>query len=209
MKVAICYRGQYFRDKAKGSNFFLCYENHSKMLFDHFPNNDVYFHTHSTDIKKDNNLKEVLRPRRYSFDKTEFISDSFIETNNQIENADEYDLILNLRFDLLFQVPITEFDIDASKFNFTWEERKHYRISLGYRKVTDLMFAMNPMYIEAFNNACIDSRFSGGIRGTGHHLYPELCNTIGEDNINFMLKEHYDSNTDGKNNKHLMINRKW
>ena len=66
---------------------------------------------------------------------------------------------------MLFQVPITEFDIDASKFNFTWEERKHYRISLGYRKVTDLMFAMNPMYIEAFNNACIDSRFSGGIHG--------------------------------------------
>lgn len=207
MKVALCYRGHYYRTKAKGSNFFLCYENHQQMLFNHLPNSDVYFHSHSTGIKNDNNLIELLRPIKYSFQKTEFISDSFIESNNQIDNLNEYDLILNLRFDLLFQVPITEFDIDSSKFNFTWEEKKHYRKSLGYRKVTDLMFAMNPRYVNDFNNACVDSRFSGGIRGTGHHLYPELCQSIGEENINFMLKENYDSNTDGKNNKHLIINR--
>lgn len=207
MKTAICYRGHYYRTGGKGSNFFLCHENHKRMLLDYYPNSDIFFHSHSVNLNLDSKLVDLLKPKKYSFKKTTYISDSFIETNNQIDLDENYDMILNLRFDLMFQRPILDFFIDSSKFNFTWEERKHYRVSLGYHKVTDLMFAMNPKYINHFNNACIDSRFNGGIRGTGHHLYPFLCESIGEENINFMVNDHYDSNTDGKNNKYLLINR--
>tara|TARA_B100001093_G_scaffold454094_1_gene463197 strand:+ start:7175 stop:7804 length:630 start_codon:yes stop_codon:yes gene_type:complete len=207
MKTAICYRGHYYRKGGKGSNFFLCYENHKRMLLDYYPNSDIYFHSHSVNLNLDSKLVDLLKPKKYSFKKTTYISDSFIETNNQIDLDENYDIVLNLRFDLMFQRPILDFFIDSSKFNFTWEERKHYRVSLGYHKVTDLMFAMNTDYINHFNNACIDSRFNGGIRGTGHHLYPFLCESIGEENINFMVDDHYDSNTDGKNNKYLLINR--
>jgi hypothetical protein len=207
MKIAICYRGHYFRTKSKGSNFFLCYDNHKKMLLDYYPNSDIYFHSHSVDSSTDFKLINLLKPQKHSFEKTKYISDSFIEANNQIDLNKNYDLVLNLRFDLLFQKSILDFSIEHDKFNFTWEERKHYRTSLGYRKVTDLMFAMSPEYINHFNDACVDSRYSGGIRGTGHHLYPFLCESIGKENINFMVDVHYDSHTDGKNNKHLVINR--
>ena len=71
-----------------------------------------------------------MKPKNYSFEKTKYISDSFVKANEQIQTIEKYDLIINLRFDLLFQCPISNFDIDKSKFNFTWEERKHYRISL-------------------------------------------------------------------------------
>lgn len=209
MKVAICYRGHYNRKGRKSSNFLLCYENHVKNLLNLYRDFDVYFHSHSVDDEQDNNLVKLLKPKNYSFEKTKYISDSFVKANEQIQTIEKYDLIINLRFDLLFQCPISNFDIDKSKFNFTWEERKHYRISLGYRKVTDLMFVMNPDFVTPFNVACEDSRYSGGIRGTGHHLYPFLCDSIGEQNINFMVKDHYDSNTDGKNNKYLIINRNW
>ena len=69
------------------------------------------------------------------------------------------------------------------------------------------MFAMNPSYVEAFNDACVESRFNGGIRGTGHHLHPFIADTIGEHNIEFMVKGHFASNTDGKDNGYVMINR--
>jgi len=194
------------RDGGKPSNFFLCWENHKKMILSKLSKYDIYFHSHSVDDVKDKQLVETLNPLKYSFDKTNYISDSFIETNTQIQNLNGYDLIINLRFDLLFQVTFDKFNIDNGKFNFLWEEKKHYRKQLGYKKVTDLAFAMAPKYVEAFKTSLVATRLVGN-RGTGHHIYPHLCDSIGEDNIQFMLSENYNSNTDNENNKHVVINR--
>lgn len=208
MRVAICYRGHYMRTGRKNSNFFLCHNNHTNMILKYFKNCDIYFHTHSHDSQNDQKLVDTLKPKEYIFKKTDYISDSFIESNNLIKNIDEYDLILNFRFDLMFNRQFNQFKVETDKFNFLWEERKHYRIQLGYRKVTDLMFVYHPKYIDSFNKSCIDSRFSGGLRGTGHHLYPFMCKLVGEKNLSFMIEnEHYDSNTDNKYNPWVEINR--
>ena len=206
MRVAICYRGHYFRNNRKKSNFFLCYENHLTNLLNGL-DYDIYFHSHSNNCEMDDKLLQLLKPKKYAFQSTKYISDSFVMSSRQVLNKEQYDLIINLRFDLWFKVSLNNFLLDINKFNFLWEENIHYRTQLGYRKVTDLLFAMPPKYVEAFETACEESKFSGGISGTGHHLYPFIENHIGENNINFMLKEHYDSNTDNKNNKYLEINR--
>ena len=206
MKTAVCYRGHYLREGGKSSNFFLCYENHKKMIFSKLKTYDIYFHSHKYDEKNDAKLINQLKPKKYSFKKTNYISDSFIESNEQIENLKNYDLIINLRFDLIFEVSFETLIIDYRKFNFLWEEKKHYRAQLGYPKVTDLMYAFNPLYLSHFHKAIEDTRFIGN-RGTGHHLYPKLSESIGEENIGFMISKNYNSNTDNEVNNHVNINR--
>ncbi len=176
------------------------------MILSKLSDYDIYFHSHSQDEASNKKLVHELNPKRYSFEETKYISDSFVESNNQIENLEQYDLVINLRFDLMFKVSFDELKIDETKFNFLWEEKKHYRKQLGYPKVTDLMFAFNPLYLNRFHEALEDTKFIGN-RGTGHHIYSKLSETIGEQNIGFMIKENYNSNTDNEINHHVYINR--
>ena len=62
-----------------------------------------------------------------------------------------YDIIVNLRFDLKFNKPITSFNIDYDKFNFVWLEPTNYNQN-GNIRVCDLMFVFPTKFLVNFEN---------------------------------------------------------
>ena len=130
MKIAVCYRGHYFRKggawipEQLGSDFSLCYENHKEKLFPYLDNYDVFFHTYSHTQTSDEKLVETLQPKKYIIDKEVHpkISYSMIQSSSLV--GGEYDFIINLRFDLLFLKPFNDFNVEYDKFNFMFREKE-------------------------------------------------------------------------------------
>lgn len=137
MKIAVCYRGHYFRKGGAyipdqlGSDFSLCYENHKEKLFPYLDNYDVFFHTYSHTQTSDEKLVEILKPKKYIIDKEVHpkISYSMIQSSSLVEG--EYDFIINLRFDLLFLKPFNDFNVEHDKFNFMFREGYGSRGTFG------------------------------------------------------------------------------
>ena len=128
MKIAVCYRGHYYRkggayiSEQLGSNFSLCYENHKEKLFSYLDDYDVFFHTYSHTQTSDEKLVETLQPKKCIIDEEVHpkISYSIGQASSLV--SDEYDFIINLRFDLLFLKPFSDFNVEYNKFNFMFRE---------------------------------------------------------------------------------------
>ena len=228
MKIAVCYRGDYYREtihtwvkadeprkrideKKWGGNFFCNYKNHLQNLFDHFSQYDVFFHTYSNGPEFDKKLVDRLNPVDYKIENKRHpkISHSVIETLRLVD-ANQYDFIVNLRFDLWFLKPIIDFNVDFDKFNYTW---RGPRIWWKRRRFTDdLMFTMSAMYKTDFIKSVIKRDRRCRKKGSVHLTYDALENLIGEHNLNFMVDGNFDSFNEKDElpkNGHLMINRNY
>lgn len=227
MKIAVCYRGDYYRETIHtwilcketrdlvktwgyGSNFFCNYKNHLQNLFDYLPTDyDVFLHTYSNGENLDKRLIERLKPKEYLIEKEKNprISHSIIKTMELVDDQ-KYDFILNIRFDLWFLKSIPTFNIDFNKFNYPWKEEGWKR-----RRVTsDLMFALPIMYKNNFIESIKKRDHLCRKKGSVHLTYPALEERIGETNINFMVEGYYSSFNEKDEipeNGHLMINRNY
>jgi len=195
--VAIAYRGFYKKTGTKPCNFFLVYENHKKYLYDCFKNVDIYFHTYTCNDEDDEKLVKLLNPKKYVIDKkpNTKIMYSIVKTTGIIDS--DYDIIINIRFDLLFKKPMNEFNIDYNKFNFIFKENDWD----NSKKVSDLLFIFPQKYTTYFIDSLLKSMKKWS---SGHWIYPYL---EGRTDIHFILDEILSSNTDNVDNELVKILR--
>lgn len=174
MRVALCYRGHFYREtknlqesfRGDGNSYFLNFANHRENLIDCYEDVDIFFHTYhprniSNDMSPDDlveKLKHLTKPKNYKIDTDDNknIRYSILEVN-KLFNKTDYDFVINTRFDLHFKKKITEFEIDYNKFNFLWKEynKRCPRISkthITYR-CSDLMWAFNSKYTDVFSES--------------------------------------------------------
>ena len=70
--------------------------------------------------------------------------------------TNDYDLIINTRFDLVYKNYIYVFDLQFDKFNFLY--REPYKFWSRNKAVCDLMYVYNAKYNDAFIDALPDAR---------------------------------------------------
>lgn len=210
MKTAICYRGHYYREEPHGSNFFLNFENNKEMLWDCFSEYDVFFHTYSVNEQLDTELINLINPKNYEIEtnnSTE-IRNSILKVNSLV--TQQYDFVVNLRFDLLFNASFNKFDVEYNKFNFLWRERRPMWIKKG--ATSDFLFAYDSIFCEKFYEAygkLYDAMLNeNNPRRDGHLIYNTLKNIIHINDINFLIKDYVQSGkADSLENDYIKLNR--
>lgn len=221
MRVALCYRGHFYREKlhnncngrtGEGSSFFLNYENNKSNLIDCYDDVDVFFHTYSANEELNDKLITTLNPKKYEIETNEHseIRHSILKVNEMF-NSDDYDLIINTRFDLHFKKKITEFNLDVDKFNFLWRENVKKQKLLPSYRCSDLLWVFHPRYKKEFEysyGSCYD-KFFGNINPMrdGHTILKCLSERISVDTeINFVTHKRYTS-SNKITNPFLLLNR--
>lgn len=215
MKVAICYRGHYIRNYIRVTNkanlhfninFFNNLQNHKNKLYNFFEDVDIFFHTYeSSDKNEDLRLVDELKPKKYIFDKIAKpnVYDSILDSSRLVI-ADDYDFIINLRFDLVFLKEIRDFYIDFDKFNFLF--RDHEKPWLRDKKTSDLIYTFNSRYKEVFEKSIPEQVGKGDKMGSGHYLYNSLLNNnVSESEINFMVSGYHTSWVEKNESKNRFI----
>jgi len=216
MRIAVCYRGHFRRtyvtedDIKYDINFFKNVNNHKTKLLNHFDDVDIYFNTYESDFHAENiDLLNELKPVNHIFNKNpkEKISDAIFDVNKMV-NPSNYDFIFNMRFDLVFLHDFLDWNLDFNKFNFLF--RDHVRPWERDKKVSDLFFAFN----SKFHNAFQESINSGVIRkdkmGSAHFIYNGLLdNEIQECDINFLVEGYHSSYVkyNESKNRFISLNR--
>lgn len=219
MKVAFCYRGEYYRKQFRhrskenfdrsnsGSNFFNNIDNHLEYIFSKFTDYDVFLHTYSYNESFDQKLLNALKPKKYIIEKQRqtTISHSIIESSKIVDT--KYDFIFNLRYDMFFLKNVSEFKIDYDLFNFAFKDRAAW----GVRKCTsDLFYGFKGEFLNDFICASKDTYPNCPV-GSLHLLYNKLEPRVGEKNINFMIDGSLSSYNDVDQvaeQDYFVINRK-
>ena len=210
-KVAICYRGHYFRNNPpKNSNFFSCQENHHNFLYQYLGDYDIFFHTYPVDTESDSRLVDLVNPTNYVFENMQPGTPVINSICKVCELVSGYDFIINLRFDLLFLKSFDHFNVDDEKFNFLWKERKDFWEA--DRWTSDLMYAFNGNFLESFKSSLepastdyYNTRKYPHSSSSAHFVYKYLG--VDESSINFMVDGHHPSGTEQKANGFIEINR--
>ena len=216
MNVALVYRGFYKRKCNRwdngGNNF-------SKYILDN--NLDainslncksvhIYFDTYAVNKDSDTKMLNLFRNKnliKFKFNKftDHKITDSMLNSVKLIDNT--YDLIINTRFDIIFLKPLSEFNISSTKFNFFckdvedfWERGK---------KTSDLLFIFSSKYSNTFIKLIEEQEFAFPSSRAHLLLYQNMIGNkyLNENDINFMIKGFFSSNTDIQRNKYLFIKR--
>lgn len=203
MKVAVVYRGMYIRKNRK-FDFFSIYQNHLDMFLNYFNNADFFFCTTPSSVKQDEKLISIINWEDYSFtNQNECIYDT-IQSSLNFNKLVDYDLIINLRFDVKFNKKFNEFNIDFDKFNFLWREPLNFNQN-GNVRVCDHIFIFKSSFLRNFKEIDLKDenvRYKdGGLIGApdqGHHLmhFLKLDESL---DVNFMVDGHHHSGGNGGN----------
>jgi len=219
MKVAIIFRGQYFRTGKKATSFFRCIDNQKQNLLSYFKNYDLFFQSTSVDKETDQKLINSLSFKKYDFtNKNRNTLDSILNSL-KIYDFSKYDLIVCVRFDLCFFQHLRNFKIDVNKFNFLWKEPKQFEFN-GMVRVCDHLIIFPPKYLPNFEKINYDdSNIVKTIKGKvaphfnnrSHHLNQFLYLT--EDDTNFMIDGHHfcgcsNAKRDVEARKYVIIERR-
>ena len=117
-------------------------------------NPDIFFHTYDAGIQRNEQLLNELNPKNYQierFKKRRHDLTNSIAKSARLYNSDDYDLIINTRFDLVYKNYIYVFDLQFDKFNFLY--REPYKFWSKNKAVCDLMYVYNAKYNDAFIDA--------------------------------------------------------
>ncbi len=227
MKIAMCYRGFYKRsDKITdqtptrqsrdrvygGNNFTETIQNHHQHVWSKLNHLDIYFHTYSADVISDSLLIDTITkqtgkaPVKHRFQQytNQGNRRSLNSVTAMVKQGEQYDLVINTRWDLWFNVDVERLieKIDHDRFNFMWREPGD-KWDLG-RMVCDLMFIypghmheawLRSLRVSEFDNA--DPCWTWGrehYKGF-HTYYSALCQQIPEDQVHFMTEQRHDSLT--------------
>tara|TARA_B100001093_G_scaffold191402_1_gene183942 strand:+ start:1718 stop:2377 length:660 start_codon:yes stop_codon:yes gene_type:complete len=137
MKVAIIYRGEYFRTGEKATSFFDVVDNHQRNFHARFENVDLFFETRNTSTEHDSKLKYCLTFKKYNFNNDNKTCIDSIINSLKIHDFSEYDFVISTRFDLYFNDLFSRFRIDFNKYNFLWREPPN--LDNGMPRVCDHM----------------------------------------------------------------------
>ena len=142
MNVALIYRGFYKRDSYKISIYNKRIKKTNSFTEEILKNNidsiktldikniDIYFHTYSVNDDEDKKMLSIFEKyniKKYIFEK-DIKNDrtySIRESLKLVDNDDDYDIIINTRFDMYFIKPLSEFGLKK-----IYNPIKHY-VSTG------------------------------------------------------------------------------
>jgi len=212
--IAIGFHGNFERkgtlgDPTSCSNFFLVAEEISDKLIRPLKQNynvQIFWHTYK-DLQcteMDNALVRYLQPVAYEFSSSPLpqIVDSYIRVIDLItkkSNASLPEFIILARFDVVYRVPFTDFNLHLDKVNLPFRDPETNWNS--FRMVSDLFFVVPAGFVAPFRKSLEESCSTPGamelratyarrrIRGTpcpAHYFYPALGKAIGEKNIHFI-----------------------
>ena len=257
--VAVCYRGMYknlFNKERQSRSFEFnqnILNNHIEQIFKYY-NCSFYLHSYTISENDDKKLIELfqnnnLKLRKFCFDKLpkkKNISNSIIKSFELID--DNYDFIINIRFDLYFKISLPHAlicrqneeilekkyrslnkkeyknllkqkiinsensslvsntkvltDIDKIYFPFRcqfedWKKNKN---------ISDLFYIVPNKYKQDIINS-IKSKKNRTKNGNAHLIYKKIIKLIGENNVGFLDKGLFQSNTDKQDNPIVKIIR--
>jgi len=203
MKIAVIYRGFYYReDKKRGTNF-LDYVNNHKTQFHSFADADLFFDTHPSGFRFDEKLVNSLNWKAYNFNESNKNCMDSILNSLKIFSFHRYDFIIITRFDLFFNSSFSEFDVDYDKFNFLWREPKQCDDINGMPRICDHMICFpTKKYLRRFDK--IDLNNSDVVKYNdrkkmmlptpeqkGHHLNQFLGLNFDSD-VNLMIAKDFE-----------------
>lgn len=198
MKIAIVYRGDYIRKKFKYNFLKSNIDNHKEMVLKYFPNCDLFFSTTPSDEIYNQELTHCFEWKNFNFTTSNTCVYDSIKSSLNFYDFCDYDIIVNLRFDLKFNKPITSFNIDYDKFNFVWLEPTNYNQN-GNIRVCDLMFVFPTKFLVNFENINledVDVRYADnsciGPPDQAHHLM-QFLHLDQKTNVNFMVDGRHES----------------
>jgi len=197
MKIALIYRGNYIRKKRRFT-FFNIIDNHKSMLIKHLPNCDLFFSTTPNNTEADEKLLQLLDWKKTNFTTNNTCVYDSVASSLNFYDFSEYDIIVNVRFDLRFNKPLSEFNIDYEKFNFLWLEPTNFNQN-GNTRVCDLMYVFPIKYMTNFKNIDLEDsevRYTRnriiGLPDQTHHLL-QFLHLDKETEVNFVIPGHHPS----------------
>jgi hypothetical protein len=116
---------------------------------------------------------------------------TYIKSIKELETED-LDLIISTRFDIHFNKPISEHNIDFDKFNFFFREANGWWEL--HKFTNDALFIFNKKYLKDFINSVVEfdtNPYRPANHKDLHPTYRYLIPKIGEENVNFMLKSQH------------------
>lgn len=207
MNLALVYRGFYKRNFHKKNNFNLdIFKNHLDSINSlDIKNIDIYLHTYSVNDYEDNKFLSLFlnhNLKKYIIEKeiNKKISYSIINSLNLVD--ENYDLIINTRFDVYFIKPLNEFNINYEKLNLLFKEQERYWNE--DKRVSDLIYIFPKKYNNILTSALTKS-MNCRPHGPGHFIYKHL--NINENEINFMIDGFFSSTTELQSNNYIYIKR--
>ena len=220
MNIALIYRGFYKRDFSRINRRNKVIRKSNNFTEEIFKNNiasiktldikkiDIYFHTYSVNDEEDKKMLSIFKEysiKKYMFEKDikKKISYSIIESLKLVDNDDDYDLIINTRFDIYFIKPLNNFSIKKNKLNLCFKDS----VNAWYieKSVSDLMYIFPPKYKDKLIFSLNRTR-GLSLGGSGHKIYKYL-KINKEEELNFMIPGHYISNTDDGKNGYFYLKR--
>jgi hypothetical protein len=210
MNLGICLIGaSYSHVNLYGRDWNLSKDNLKTNLVDCFKTEDnvnVYTATYdNTQIQQIHDFyqpkKSLVLPFEGSLQKSTYLKCM------QMLLDEDLDFIVTTRFDIFFQQPLSNVNIDRNKMNFVFREiEPHWSQD---RFVGDCIFAFPKNYLEHFIY-CIedmlrqDEQWPNGWRMHGG-IYNNMARKFGEENINFMLEGNFNSNGSKENGLYKLI----
>jgi len=193
-KVIILYYGYYLHSH-KHINFFENYENHKKNMLSLFNNYEIYLHTYSYDKIQDKKLINLLRPTKYIIEdnKNQQITYSLLKSFKLLDNNSN--IIICLRFNILFLKSYKTFNIKYNKFNIIFRDLQDFW--KNEKKTSDLFYVFPSIYIKQFALSVIKTIH---IIPESSLIYNDLSSLISSDNIHFILDGFYSSDTENNYN---------
>ncbi len=168
MRIALCYRGIHYAPFYKNVDYRKCFQNNKEYLIDPLKENnhvDVFVCTYDSEISdqmtKDfqpvvsilNNLN-TFNDGGHSSHKILTFTKCLINNVKEYEKKHnfEYDVIIIVRFDLMFKVKVNEWNIDYNKINALFE---HVHNCDNYRHVEDNIFIVARQFLDHYYDAVL------------------------------------------------------
>jgi len=216
-RVALVYRGFYKRNGLENNMMKVRKKNNfnSEIFKNHLDsinslgitplNIDIYIHTYSVNDYEDKKLLSIFSNynlKKYNFEKeiSKKISYSIIKSLELVD--EDYDLIINTRFDVSFIKYLNNWSINYNNINLAFKDLEEMWIK--QKKVSDLIY----IFPKKYNNILISALKKSENyypHGPGHFIYKDL--NINENEINFMIDGFFSSNTDVQSNNYIYIKR--
>jgi hypothetical protein len=173
------------------------------------PHNVMIYTTTYDSIPSPNELNELLhsyKPKKHKF---LGFQDQRLTYKQSLELmlGEELDFIISTRFDIIFNSPLSSYNIKFDKFNFLfkegngyWEKDKFtcdnlFCFPAKYLQAT--IDSINEFYVNPYRECCSDL----------HPLYRYIVPKIGEENTHFIFDEIHLSGTGAVGNPYYKLDR--
>jgi len=128
MKLLILLRGQHYQINGKGPiSWKDCFHSLHEHYVKHYPNDTIFFYFSTYDSPELNELIETYNPINYiSYNTADFNKHN--QSNNLynllllVENPTEYDQVLVTRFDVLYKIPVTQWNLEKDKIMIPFQQ---------------------------------------------------------------------------------------